>query len=532
MTLRFQLLLLQAVIVCVTTLATGAVAGTLQERSIRDAYQDRMQAVALSVASLPAVLDAFDDDDPAAAIQPVAELIRKASNVTYVVVTNSEGIRYSHPDPDRIGEMVSTDPSVPLSGGIYVGTQTGTLGTSWRVKVPIYLESEIVGTVSVGILESELTAEFMGTLYILLLAMVASAIIGVFGAAGVTAIIRRRIYRLEPREIASLVENRETTLHGLSEGVVAVDRAGVVQLVNDAAARLLDSSTEDLVGRPAAAVLSPGLVDVLTDGESEGRLVLSGERVLIARSSGARQGTEIVAATILLRDHTELHALMRRLDGAQSLTDGLRAQAHEFSNAMHVVSGLLEIGRPDEARAFIARRTPGGSIGLGQDANLLGDPELTALLSVKAAQAREVGIEIDVRQIEDLIAPLPVDLAADLLTVLGNLVDNAIEACHLGDRIEITARASRETLRISVDDTGPGVPENLRALVFTEGVSTKSEDDSTIRRGIGLALVRRVIERRRGSIEVARSPLGGARFEISLPIKPRHRSRQSSRAGR
>ena len=531
MTLRFQLLLLQAIIVCATTVATGAVAGALQERSIRDAYQDRMQAVALSVASLPVILEAFDDPDPSMVIQPVAELIRKASNVTYVVVTNADGIRYSHPDPDRVGEEVSTDSSVPLSGEVYVGTQTGTLGTSWRVKVPIYEGSQIIGMVSVGILESELSAEFMSTLNILLITMVASAIVGVFGAAGVTAIIRRRIYRLEPREIASLVENRETTLHQLSEGVVAVDERGVIELVNDAAARLLDSPADELIGRDATEVLAPGLVEVLNAGELEGRLVLSGERVLIARSSGALADGERIAATVLLRDHTELHALMRRLDGAQSLTDGLRAQAHEFSNAMHVVSGLLEIGRPDEARAFIARRTPGGSIGLAQDANLLGDAELTALLSVKAAQAREVGIEVDVR-VDELTSPLPPDLAADLLTVIGNLLDNAIEACHLGDRIVLTAQLARGTLRISVDDTGPGIPSELRQSVFTEGVSTKSGDDATIRRGIGLALVRRVVERCKGSIEASESDLGGARFEIALPIKPRRRARPSVKAGR
>ena len=271
MTLRIQLLLLQAVIVFVTTLGTGAVAGALQERSIRDAYQDRMQAVALSVARLPVILDALDDDDPAAVVQPVAELIREASNVTYVVVTNPQGIRYSHPDPSRIGEVVSTDPSIPLSGEIYVGTQTGTLGPSWRVKVPIFSGTEIVGTVSVGILESELTAEFMGTLNVLLLAMAGSAIIGVFGAAGVTAIIRRRIYRLEPPEIASLVENRETTLHRLSEGVLAIDHDGTILLANDAAARLLDTSADSLIGRSAESVLDPGLLEVLDAGEQEGQ---------------------------------------------------------------------------------------------------------------------------------------------------------------------------------------------------------------------------------------------------------------------
>lgn len=534
MTLRLQLLLLQVLIVCVTTVATGLVAGALQERSIRDAYKDRMQAVALSVARLPAVLDAFDDSDPSETIQPIAELIRKASDVTYVVVTDADGIRYSHPDSERIGEKVSTDPSVPLSGEIYVGTQTGTLGTSWRVKVPIFEGDAIIGTVSVGILESELSADFQGNLFWLVLAMVASAIIGVFGAAAVTALVRRRIFRLEPRDIASLVENRETTLHRLSEGVISVDRTGTIELVNDAAARLLDKPSSDLIGLKAASALDPALVDVLENGEPDGRLVLSGERVLVARSTGSRHGGEEVAATLLIRDHTELHALLRRMDGAQSLAHGLRTQAHEFANAMHVVSGLIETGRTSEAREYIARRTPGGSIGLADDATVLGDVELTALLSVKAAQARELGIALEVKQDRTADVAIPNDFGADLLTVIGNLVDNAIEACGLGDRIAISAGVRGKEVEITVEDSGPGVPEQLRGWVFAEGVSTKTESPleggAVPSRGIGLAIVRRVVERRRGEIDVIDSRLGGALFTARLPLPTaRRRTRLAAR---
>jgi len=533
MTLRLQLLLLQVLIVCVTTVATGLVAGALQERSIRDSYQDRMQAVALSVARLPAILEAMDDAEPSLVIQPIAEVIRKASDVTYVVVTDADGIRFSHPDPARIGEMVSTDPSVPLSGEIYVGTQTGTLGTSWRVKVPIFDGDAIIGTVSVGILESELSADFQGNLFWLVLAMVASAIIGVFGAAWVTAIVRRRIYRLEPGEIASLVENRETTLHRLSEGVVTVDENGVVDLVNDSAEHLLGRPASELIGLPAMEALGPALTAVLKQGEPEGQLVLSGERVLIARSTGTLHDGRNIAATLLIRDHTELHSLLRRMDGAQSLTDGLRAQAHEFANTMHVVSGLMEVGRFDEARAYIARRSPGGSIGLPDDATLLGDVALTAFLSVKAAQARELGISFEVRQPAPGDAPLANDLSVDLITVIGNLVDNSIEACGVGDRVEVTATLERGEVHITVDDSGPGVPDSLRASIFAEGMSTKSsaESEGQHRRGIGLALVRRIVERRRGSIEVGESTLGGARFSLTLPMRAaRRRQRVNAKA--
>ncbi len=528
MTLRLQMLLLQAVIVCATTATTGVLAGALQEYAIRDAAQQRMTAVALSVANLPTIHDAFETDDPSEVIQPIAEVIREASDVTYVVVTDSEGIRFSHPDPSRIGEMVSTDPSVPLSGEIYVGTQTGTLGTSWRVKVPIFADDgrTVIGTVSVGILESEITADFLGNLVWLLLAMVLSALLGVFGAAWVTRLIRRRIHGLEPSEISSLVGNRDTVLHGVSEGVVTVDAAGRIALVNDAAERLLGTPADELLGRPAIEVLGPALAAVVEEGEAEGRLVLAGERVLIARSTRPADPDARTAAetTLLLRDHTEMHDALRRMDGAQSLTNGLRAQTHEFANAMHVVSGLLEIGQLDQARAYIARRSPGGAIGLGPDATVFGDLEITALLAVKAAQAREVGIDLSVRDAGD--RELPPGVAADLLTVVGNLVDNAIEACGLGDRIVISAQRAKGSVVLTVEDTGPGVPPHLRAWVFSEGVSTKDAEGERDgpRRGIGLALIRRIVDRRRGSVVVDESELGGARFRVTLPVRSRTRS--------
>lgn len=517
MSLRVQLQLLQALIVCLAVLTTGIIAATLQERSIRDAYQDRMIAVAQSVAALPAITAAFETADPSVTIQPIAEVIREASDVTYVVVTDDEGIRMSHPDPERIGEMVSTDPSAPLSGDTWVGTQEGTLGVSWRVKIPIFAEDEqtVIGTVSVGILESQLSAEFLSQVPPLLGAMAASAVIGVFGAAWVTAVVRRRIFRLEPAEIATLVEQRETMLHRIGEGIITVDHSGVITVVNDAAARLLGTSEAQLLGARAEDVLEPALLAVLQRIETDGALVLVGERVLIARSTGTTDEGKPTAATLLLRDHTELHRAMREMDGAQSLTDGLRAQAHEFANKMHVVSALLELGLVDEARAFIAESAPGGAMEDGIHA-FLGDLELSALLSVKRSQARELGISLEIRD-DTQLGELPEAAGRDLLTIVGNLVDNALEACGVGDTVRVAAEREGRMLRLTVSDDGPGIPPELREEVFVEGVSTKASG-SSIRRGIGLALVRRIVRRRRGRVAIDESPQGGARFTVELPI--------------
>lgn len=317
MPLRLQLLLLQALIVCVVTLAAGIAAGAFQERALREAYQERMMAVALSFSQLPTVLDAFDDADPSAAIQPVAEVIRTSSDLAYVVVANADGIRYSHPNVDRIGHPVSTDASIPLSGQIYTGTQTGTLGPSWRVKVPVFAaDGEVMGTVSVGILEEELNDEFLTNLAWLIATMLVAVLLGVLGAAWVTSVIRRRIHRLEPHQITALVENQQTTLHGLSEGVITVDDRGVIVLANDAAARLLQTDAAALTGASAIDVLPPEVHQALQEGEDAGRPLILGSRVVVVRST---ERSEAGAATLLLRDHTELHDVVRRVEAADAI---------------------------------------------------------------------------------------------------------------------------------------------------------------------------------------------------------------------
>ncbi|MBE7701663.1 sensor histidine kinase [Oerskovia sp. Sa1BUA8] len=570
MPLRVQLLLLQVVIVLAVVSAAGVVAGTLQERQLRDAYLDRMTGVAQSVARLPAIRDALAGPDPSATIQPIAEVIRAASDVTYVVVTDDDGIRMSHPNADRIGERVSTDPSVPLAGGTYIGTQTGTLGESWRVKVPIYDGSgrTVIGSASVGILEAHLHADFREDLDGLLLALGTAAAGGVVCAWWVTRLVRRRIFKLEPEEISSLLETRDAMLHGISEGVVALDRTGRVALVNDEARRLLGLGPgEAPVGSLATDVLDGQLLELADrpGDHSSGELLLAGERVLLARANPATVDGRAVGAVLVLRDHTELHALLQDLDGARDLTDALRAQSHEFANKLHVVSGLLELGQHVEAVAFIERAGHGGLLTASAIAPGVHSPQVAALLLAKATTARERGIDLEVDPCSVLDAPCSPEatsLQQDVLTILGNTIDNAIDAAGPGGTVQVLVLEDAEELAVVVDDDGPGVPTALRAAVFRPGFSTKHASalatrpvrrvprpgtdatssgrwdalrhsdppappprptpgtDAGTARGIGLALVRRVVARRGGAVGFTTSPLGGARLTLTLPVRP------------
>lgn len=525
MKLRTQLLLLQLAIVLVTVLGTGLMASWLQEQQLRDSYRDRMIAVAQSVATLPAIIDALDDAAPSETIQPIAEVVREASDVTYVVVTDDAGIRFSHPNPERIGERVSTDPSTTLAGAIYVGTQTGTLGESWRVKVPIMAGEDVLGVVSVGILESDLRDDYLGNASLLFVTIGVAAAIGVTGAAWVSAVIRRRIYGLEPDEIAGLLETREAMLHGVREGLVALDERGRIALINDAGARLLGlDEHHDAVGRPAEEVFDAEMVRVLNEEDSTQRLVLSGERVLLVQRDVARIDDRVIGSVFILRDNTELHALMRDLDGAQNLADGLRAQAHGFSNKLHVISGLLELGHVAEAVRFIERVGEGGTLSSITSGTGIRDLEIAALLLAKQTQAHELGMSVEI-DTESELSPLTTSaerLRDDLLTVLGNIIDNAIEACAAGATIMVLVREQSEHILVTVTDTGPGIPERLREKVFTPGYSSKAPAAGRFStgRGIGLPLVRR-IARRHGGDAVLDTPVhGGTRITVRLRFHP------------
>lgn len=523
MSLRVQLVLLQLVIVLGTVLGTGVTAIWMQERQLRDAYHDRMIAVAQAAASLPVILNAFDDKNPPQTIQPIAELIRDASDVTYVVVANADGIRYSHPNPELIGQKVSTDPSIPLSGEIYVGTQTGTLGESWRVKVPIFDRGapdagsgKVIGQVSVGILESELRHDFAGNVGGLLLAVTIASSLGVLASAWLGTVIRRRIFGLEPDEIRGLLETREAMLHGIREGLVAVNEAGRIVLMNDAAARLLDvADAASVVGLPISDVLDEQLVSFIASGEKLETLALAGERVLLVHSDTVIVNGQQIGSIAILRDRTELEAVLRDLQGAQSLADGLRAQSHEFSNKLHVVNGLLELGHVEAAIDFIERAGSGGALSTLDEDNGIADIELSALLLAKRTRAQELGMALSISPDSHL---LPGTAAArnDLLTVVGNIVDNALEACVMGAEIEVTVRDDLRPgwIFVQVDDDGPGIAPELRARVFENGVTNKELDRGRDRRGIGLTIVRRVAERLGGSANATESPEGGARFTV------------------
>ena len=511
--LASQLLLLQIGVVAATVVVGSLIALWLLREQVDAEYEQRSLAIAQAVARIPDVLEAFDTPDPAKDIQPIAEGIRKGSGASFVVVANAEGIRYSHPNPELIGRRVSTDPQA-LSGQPFVGIEQGTLGRSVRAKAPIFAaDGTVIGQVSVGFLIGAVDATVGRSLPLLAADLILALALGTAGSLLLARRLKRETLGLEPSEIAGLVEQREAMLHGIREGVVATDTAGRVTLVNDEARRLLRLDAAS-IGKRLDEVFPPGAMREVLAGARPGtdEVVMSGDRVLVVNRTAVTVRDRTIGAVATLRDRTELDGALKQLHTERSLAHALRAQAHEFYNKLHAVSGLIELGRLDEAVGLIARTALVHQELVDRIRERVGDPTLAALLLAKASVASDRGVDFrlagDTRLSADAADP------HDLVTVVGNLVDNAIDAAAGAPSgwVEVAVADGAEGVGIRVRDSGPGVSAAHEDAIWQEGFTTKR---GIAHHGLGLALVRQVTERRGGWVRVSQN--GTTEFTALLP---------------
>ncbi|MGK5730056.1 ATP-binding protein [Streptomyces sp. URMC 124] len=542
-----QVLLVQLLIITgVAGLAAGLFLAPLATQ-LDDQAERRALAIAQATAAQPGIAHSLlaGPPSPDGQVQADAERIRLATGASYVVVVDTRGIRYSHTVPARIGQRVSTDPGRALDGQEWTGIGSGTLGRSARGKVPLRDgEGAIVGAVSVGIAYDNVHALLLRAVPGILMYAGAALGVGALAALAVSRRLRKRTHGIELTEISALLGEREAMLHGIREGVVALDRHGRVRLLNDAAARLLGIG-QDAIGHPLDRVLPPGRTTDVLAGRVTGTdlLTVRDGRVLVVN----RRDTAAGGTVATLRDRTELEQLRRELDGTRGLTDALRAQDHEHANRLHTIVGLLELGLYEEAADFVAEVTGAHRATAEQVTERVRDPLVSALLVGKSAVAAERGVALRVSPATRL--PDRVVDPRDLVTVLGNLVDNALDATagattgattgpgdaegaagagdvagtegargpsHDAPFVEVELRAVGDTLVVRVADNGPGVPAAVRELVFTDGWSTK-EAVPHRRRGLGLSLVRRLAERYGGSVRAGERDGGGAVFTVELP---------------
>jgi two-component system CitB family sensor kinase len=547
--LRFstQTLLLQLGVVVLVVLLTSAVHGWLTYDRLGREAENQALTLARTVASDPGIRSEVQQISARPGTPPASELLagplmaaaegaRTRTGALFVVITDETGLRLAHPDPDRLGERVSTDPTEALAGKEVTTRNTGTLGPSAGAKVPVFAPGSdtVVGEVSVGYSTDSISQSLSRDIVPIALTAAGALLVGVLASF----LLRRRLQRLtlglEPEEISTLVHDQVAVLQGVDDGVIGVAADGRISVFNSAAQRLLGQP--DLPGTPWADAPVPAQLPALTRpdaAEGDAVEVVADGRVLVASARKALHGREDLGWVVMLRDRTELQQLTRQLDAVGTMSTALRAQRHEFANQLHTIAGFMSIGQHQQARDYLARLAATGPLKFPVDqAELLQDPYLQAFLGAKGVEADERGVTL--RLGPETLVRGQVTEPQEVTTVLGNLIDNAVNAAVAGSaperwvEVEVLDEpgtgAGGGTLLIVVGDSGDGLPAAEAGgadAVFTEGFTTSERPARAgAGLGLGLALARQLARRRGGDVTVldpgsAGGP--GAVFMATLP---------------
>ncbi|MEU4267149.1 sensor histidine kinase [Streptomyces sp. NPDC026092] len=514
-----QLFAMQVVLVAAIVAGCAVFAYVTDRGQAEETARRQSTATATAVAASPTVPQALRSPNPTAVLQPYAESVRKRTGVAFVVIMSPDGTRWSHPEAGEIGRAYLGHIEPALQGRAFSETHMGVLGRSVRTITPVYEEGKVVALVSSGITIEKISEQVREQVTALLGMAGAALAIGGAGTYVINARLRRHTHGMNATELSRMHDYHEAALHAVSEGLVMLDGQRRIALINDGARELLGLDAE-VVGRSAADLALPvSLTSALLASEPRvDELHLTAERVLVVNTrpvvGGERRGT---VAT--LRDRTELQALSGELTSERGFTQALRSQAHEAANRLHTVVSLIELGRVEEAVGFATAELELAQALTDRVVDAVGEPVLAALLLGKAAQANERGVELTLSEdsrIDDGLLP-PEIPSRDLVTILGNLIDNAVEATsgtpHA--RVAVTARTYDGELLLRVRDTGPGIEEGDRDAVFDRGWSTHGPA-----RGLGLALVRQAATRASGTVTLTDTPEGGAEFTVRLPLTP------------
>lgn len=528
LTLAGQFLVLQLAVVALLLLIVGVLSVRQSTSAFEAERGAAMRSVAEYVAALSLVRDRLDDVGDVPAIElaqvlaPSADQGLKLSGAHDVQLVGLDGIVVASSDPSQVGTVAELGASDALLGRGWIGNVDHEGDRAVAGHAPVYTTDGQVAGIVVAEQTYPTTWDLVtGAAGDLALYLGIGAGLGVVGTYVVSRVVKRGTRGMAPTEIAALADHREALLHSIREGVVAVGTDDRVTMMNDGARVLLGVTDADPVGSPVDAIgLDPHVVALLTGadaGEVRDAVALVGSRVVVFNRRSASSRGRGIGNVTTLRDRTELLSLQSQLSSNLSITDTLRAQTHEFDNQLHTISGLVQLGEYDEVRALVGTITRHRSDVGGFVSSRIDDPAVAALMVAKDAVAAERGVELDLDP-GSRLGTLPPDLSADLTTVLGNLVDNAVDACAgLADAVvEVWLTEAAGDVHLRVRDTGPGVPDELQDAVFVRGFSTKPEVLGG--RGIGLPLVQLICAQRGGSVDVGRAvEEGGAEFVVVLP---------------
>ncbi len=522
-TIQSHLIHMVLALVVIQIAVSWHVISELAEEMLHEQIGETALQTAKTIAQIPRIREALLAGDPQGEIQALAEAIRSKTGASFVVIGDTQERRYSHPVPERIGQtFVGGDTGPALKEGkSYVSEAVGTLGRSLRGMTPILDEDgSIIGFVSVGYLSENVHQSISAHLDKPLMYIIGMSVVGILSAVVIAGRLKRLTLGLEPSEITNLYLERVAVLQTIREGVVAIDHQGDIRVTNQAARRYIGlSQQERLSGRPVDSVIpEAGLLHTLYTGQAEfdqERTV--GGQELIFNIVPVFQDQKVRGVVASFRRKDELDRLAAELSKVQEYSELLRVQTHEYSNKLHTIAGLIQIEAYREALDLVVTESSGYEDFIRFLGEAVPHPVIAAIILGKYNRAKELRVNFSIDR-ESTLADVPKSISQEkIVTIVGNLLDNAFEAALQrppGLRsVDMSFTDLGNDIVFEIEDSGPGVAVDEQDHIFERGVTSKGQG----RRGVGLYLVRQRLEELGGQIMVSRSGLGGALFTVVIP---------------
>lgn len=525
MTLRKRIIIYVSIIIFLSSLIGIALSTALLFAQTRSGLERVLMNTAETLSKLPFVAEELKTRNYNGRIQAYTqEILRKTEWIEAITVSNMEGLRFSHNNPNNLGKPTAGGDDLLVRGGVtYISEAVGTMGDTIRAFVPVFDESGVQVGYAIGVTTLKTLRQlYMRNVWNSLLFLACGLAVGVAGAVIVSGKIKRILLNFEPEEIARLYREHWGLTHAIHEGVIAIDANGNISLANESALRLLGMEGENLVSRHILSVM-PGsrLPRVLATGQAEfdWEETLDDNTHIISNRVPVRQGDRIVGAVETFRDLTAVAQLSEELTGVKELVEVMRARAHEFKNLRQIVLGLIDLREYDRAKQFVLNTDNFQDRQTSFIASRFKEPVIAGLLLGKLTQSRELGIKLEVTPESRLgLLGSTVRLHA-YVTIIGNLVSNALEALdsrHSEDkRVTVGIVQGDDGCRIEVADNGPGISKDDAPRIFDRGYTTRRRGS-----GIGLALVKSAAATLGGDIRLDSTPFASTAFTVVIPPTP------------
>lgn len=515
-----QMVVLVSVIILITVVSVSVLFSSMIDDMIKTALGNQAMTVAKMTAQKEQIIKAFSEPDPALTIQPIAEEIRKSTGAGYVVIGNKKSIRYSHHKTEHIGkQMGSSNRNVFENNASIIYEGTGISGRAIKAKTPIYnKDGAIIGVSSVGFLTSEVEEKVHEYRLKLLQFSIFIFLVGLTGAIIISKRVKNLIFNLEPEEISFLFKEKEATLESIRDATVAVNQNGEVTSINKRARELLKHDDIEKGVRMEHSRLNVLTESVMASQQNViNQKLIFGDQLYLVDASPILEKQRTRGAVLTIRPVSEIEEIIDQVSKVQNVSDHIRAQNHEYLNKLNTIYGLITLEQYDQARELISEEVKERQDIVVFLTSSVKDPFIAACLIGKINRSKELKVELEIDKDSNLES-IPSTLNTKLLvSILGNLIDNAMEAAVRANSNRAYAKVSftdiGSDIIFDIEDNGKGIPEEWLDMIFMEGFTTKEGENH----GLGLAIVKNAITKLNGGIFISTSDSGGAQFTIVLP---------------